>query len=56
MPVMSQCDSVIINRGISTPGHGKEVFGVLNDIDKRYIYQLMSNVQLLVSKHIIHGF
>ena len=46
MSVMSHCYSVIIDRGISTPGHGKEVVDELNAIDKRYIYQLISNVQL----------
>ena len=44
--VMSQTNTIIIDRGISAPGHGKEVFDGLNAIDKRYIYQLMSNVQL----------
>ena len=43
---MSQCYSIIIDRGISVPGHGKEVVDGLNDVDKRYIYQLMSKVQL----------
>ena len=37
-------------RGISEPGHGKEVVDVLKDIDKSYIYQLMSKVQLPGSK------
>ena len=46
MSVMSQCYSIIIDRGISAPGHGKEVVDGLNAVDKRYIYQLMSNVQL----------
>ena len=46
MSVMSQCYSVIIDIGISASGHGKEVVDGLNAIDKRYIYQLMSNVQL----------
>ena len=43
---MSQCYSVIIDRGINAPGHVKEVLDGLNVIDRRYIYQLMSNVQL----------
>ena len=43
---MSQCYSIIIDWGISAPGHGKEVVDLLNDVDKRYIYQLMSNFQL----------
>ena len=46
MSVMSQCYSVIIDWGISAPGHGREVVDVLNDVDKRYIYQCMSNVKL----------
>ena len=43
---MSQCYSIIIDRGISAPGNGKEVVDGLNAVDKRYLYQLMSNVQL----------
>ena len=46
MSVMPQTYSIIIDRGISEPGHGKEVVDVLNAIDKHYIYQLMSTVQL----------
>ena len=46
MSVMSQTYSIIIDRGISAPGNGKEVVDVINAVDKRYIYQLMSNVQL----------
>ena len=46
MSEMSQCYSIRIDRGISSPGHGKEVVDGLNDVDKRYIYQLMSKVQL----------
>ena len=43
---MSQTYSIIIDRGISTPGHGKEVLDWLNAVDKRYIYQLMSKVKI----------
>ena len=50
MSVMSQCYSIIIDQGISEPGNGKEVVDVLNAVDKRYIYQLMSTVKLPVSK------
>ena len=46
MSVMSQTYSLIINRGISEPGHGKELVDGLNAVDKCYIYQLMSKVQL----------
>ena len=46
MSVMSQCYSIIIDRGLSASGHGKEVVDGLNDVDKIYIYQLVSTVQL----------
>ena len=50
MSVMSQYYSVIIDQAISAPGHYKEVVDGLNAVDKSYIYQLMSNVQLHGSK------
>ena len=50
MSVLFQRHSIIFDRGISAPDHGKEVLDGLNDIDKRYIYQLMSNVQFTGSK------
>ena len=40
----------MIDRVIIAPGHGKEMVGGINAIDKRYIYQSMSNVQLPGSK------
>ena len=46
MSVMSQTYSIIIDRGIIAPGHGKEVVDGLHSVDKRYIYKLMSKVQL----------
>ena len=46
MSVISQTYSLIIDQGISAPGHGKEVVDGLNAVDKRYMYQLMSKVQL----------
>ena len=46
MSVMSKCYSIIIDRGINAPGHGKEVVDGLNDVDKRYIYQFIPKVQL----------
>ena len=51
-----QCFSIIIDQGISAPGHGKEVVDGIDAIAKRYIYQLMSNVQLTGSKTFIHIF
>ena len=46
MSVMSQTYSIIIDCGISAPGHGKLVVDGLNAVDNRYIYQLMSKVKL----------
>ena len=43
---MYQCYSIIIDRGISAPGHGNDVVNGLNAVDKRYIYQSMSTVKL----------
>ena len=43
---MSQTYSIIIDCGISAPGNGKVVVDGLNAVGKRYIYQLMSKVQL----------
>ena len=48
--VLSQHHSIIFDWGISAPGYGKEVVDDLHDIDNRYIYQLMSTVQLPGSK------
>ena len=50
MSVMSQCHSIIIDWGIRGTGHDKEVVDGINDVDKRYIYQLMSTIQLPGSK------
>ena len=38
MSLMSQTYSIIIDRGISAPGHGKEVVDGIIDAIKRYIY------------------
>ena len=46
MSFMYQFYSIIIDQGISTPVNGKEVVDVLNAVDKRYIYQWISTVQL----------
>ena len=50
MSVFSKCLSIIIDLGISSPGYVKEVVDGLNAINKRYIYQLMYDFQLPVSK------
>ena len=46
MSVMSQTYSIIIDCGRSAPGNGKEVVDGINAVDKLYIYQLISKVQL----------
>ena len=46
MPVMYQCYSIIMDQGISAPDHFKEVVDGINAVDERYIYKLMSTVQL----------
>ena len=46
MSFFSQRHSTIFDLGINTPGHGKEVVDGLNDTEKRFMYQLMSTVQL----------
>ena len=43
---MEQCYYINIDLGISAPGHGKEVVDGINAVDKRYIYQFMSNIKL----------
>ena len=40
----------MFDQDISATEYGKEVIDVLNAIDKRYMYQLMSSVQLPGSK------
>ena len=46
MSVISQTYSLIIDQKIIEPGHGKEVVDGINAVDKRYIHQLISKVQL----------
>ena len=50
MSFLSQRHSIIIYWYISAPSHAKDMVGGLNSIDKLYIYQLMSNIQLPGSK------
>ena len=38
MSLMSQNYSIIIDRGISAPGHGKEVVDGLNDVDNTCLF------------------
>ena len=46
MSMLSQAFSVIIDLGISAPGHNRELVDGLNRIDKMFLLQLMSYVQL----------
>ena len=46
MSVMSQCYSIITDRGIIVPRNDREVVDELNAVDRRYIYELMLNVQI----------
>ena len=46
MSFMYQYYSIIVNRGISVPGNGKEVVYGINYFYKWYIYQLISTVKL----------
>ena len=46
MSMLSQTSYVIIDRSISAPGHGIEIADVLKAIDKRFLFQFMSTVQL----------
>ena len=50
MSVLSQRHPIIFDRSISAPGHGKEVVYIIISIDKHYMYELMSTVQLPRSK------
>ena len=56
MSVLSQRHSIIFDRGISAPGHGKEVVDGINTIDKRYMYQLKSTVQTQDQKDLKNRF
>ena len=47
---MPQGYYIIIDRGISAPGNGKEVVNGINTVDKRYIYKFISTLQLTGSK------
>ena len=50
LSILSQSFNIIINRGISAPGHVIEVVDGLNYTDKRFILHLISTFQLTDSK------
>ena len=44
--MLSQAFFVIIGTGISEPGHGRELVHGINFIEKGFLFQLISSVQL----------
>ena len=44
LSMFSKSNNITINRGISAPGHVREFFGVINDIEKMYSFQMMSDL------------
>ena len=46
MSMLSQVFSVIIDCGISAPGHGRELVHGFKSIDKMFLFQLISTVKL----------
>ena len=50
MSILSQYFNTIINRGVSAPGHNIEVVDGLNAIEKRFVFHIMTPLQLPCSK------
>ena len=48
--MLSQSYYIFIYRGVSAPEHGRDLVYILNSTGKRFLFQLMANVQLLGSK------
>ena len=46
LSILSQSYNIIIDRGISAPGHVREVVDLLNATYKKFIFHLISTVQL----------
>ena len=46
MSVMSQCYSIIIDRGISAPRHGKEVVDGINAVDKYCVSGVLAPLEI----------
>ena len=49
--MFSKALSVIIDRGISAPGHGIELTDCLNTIDKMFLFQLMPTMKIMSANH-----
>ena len=54
MSMLSQIFSVIIDPSVSAPGHGREVVDGLNITYIRFLFQLMSTVQLPGANFMTH--
>ena len=52
--MLSQDVSVSVDHGISATGHGRELLYILNAIEKSFLFQLMSTVQLTGAKVMTH--
>ena len=48
--MLSKPYNIIINRGVSAPGNDQDVVGGLNTTNKKFIFELMANMQLPGSK------
>ena len=46
MSILSQTFSFIIDRNNCAPGHGREVVDGINFIEKRFLFKLISTVQI----------
>ena len=48
--MLSQAYNIIVDRGVSVTGHDREVVYGFNFTDKRFLFQLIKNVQLYGTK------
>ena len=46
LSILSQPYNIIIDHGISAPGHGREVLDVLNATEKSFVFRLMDTFQI----------
>ena len=46
LSMLSQAFNIIIDKLVSAPAHGREVVDCLNTTEKRFIFRLMSTVQI----------
>ena len=50
LSILLQSFNIIIYRGISAQGHGREVVDSLNSMEKRFVFHLVATVQLTGSE------